>query len=233
MANIQFGVAIADARGSVGGNVFSRGRGGAILRNRVKPVNPRSALQNVRRGQQSFLSRYWSQTLTVQERADWNAYAAGTTWTNKLGQSIEINGNAAFMRLNSLLLLIGVAVREGAPTAMGHAGGITLAFDAESDTSNIEVAEPGGAFDKDLDGDYVILFQALPVSGGRAAGTKGFRYIGYFEGDSVAAPTFPQDIASAYTMVDGQIATCRAIHIDPDFRVSSAVYQSEIVAASA
>lgn len=230
MANIRFGSLVSDARGSVGGMTISAGRGGPIIRARRKPVNPRSALQEVQRGRQAYLARHWSHTLTAQQRADWNAYAAATSWTNKLGDSIEINGNAAFMRLSALLLLIGEPVRAEGPTAMGHAGGITITFDANTDTGNIEFDEPGGAYDKDLDDDWVIVFMGLPVEAGNARSRKGFRYIGSTEGDSGTAPTFPVTYTTAYTMVEGQNVTCKAIHIDPNFRVSSPVFYSELAA---
>lgn len=232
MALIKLGGGVTDIRGAIGGSVFSRGKGGNIIRKNAKPVNPRSNLQETRRGNAAYLSRYWSKTLTAAQRADWRAYADGSTWTNRLGETITITGNAAFLRLNALLLLIGEAVRAPAPTAMGHAGGITIAFDAETDTTNIEFEEPGGAWDKDLDDDWVIFFQPLPVEAGRARGTRGYRYIGEVEGDSGTAPTFPLDVTAAYTMVAGQNVTIKAVHIDPDFRVSSPVFQTEAAAPS-
>lgn len=231
-ALIKLGGGVTDIRGAIGGSVFSRGKGGNIIRKNAKPINPRSDRQETRRGNMAYLARYWSKTLTAAQRADWNAYASGSTWTNRLGETIEINGNAAFMRLNALLLLIGEAVRAAAPTAMGHAGGITIDFDAESDNTVIEMDEPGGAWDKDLDDDWVVLFQALPVEAGRAQGTKGFRYIGAIEGDSGTPPTFPNDQTAAYTMVSGQNVTVKAIHIDPDFRVSSPTFKTVAAAPS-
>ena len=232
MANILLGGGVTDIRGSIGGTTFARGAGGNIARARVKPVNPRSALQVERRAQVAFLTKEWSSTLTDQQRADWRAYAAGTTWTNKLGQTIEINGLAAFLRLNTLLLIIGEPVRAAAPTAMGHAGGVTITFDAETDMSNIELDEPGGAFNKDLDDEHVIVFQALPVSPGVVHGTRGLRFIGVTSGDLALPPTYPADIASAYTMNIGQNITCRAMHIDPQFRVAGPTEFTEAAAPS-
>lgn len=232
MANIMWSALVAEARGSIGGVTFSRGAGGAIARNRTRPINPRSNLQEIRRGNAAYIARYWSHTLTVDQRADWEAYTAGTSWTNKLGQSISIGANAAFLRLNTLLLILGEPVRDDAPTALGHAGGITIGFDAESDTKNIEFEEPGGAWDKDTDDDFILFFQALPVEGGRVRSTKGIRYIGSVEGDGTTAPTFPLDIDSEYSMQESQNVTIKAVHIDPDFRVSSAVFATEASAPS-
>ena len=232
MANIMFGVAVAAASGSVGGTTFSRGAGGAIMRNRSRPINPRSSLQNTRRANMAYLTKYWSGTLTEQQRSDWRAYAAGTSWTNKLGQSISNSGISAFLRLNALRAIMDLTPNAAAPLAMGHAGGITQGFLAENDTSKLQMDEPGGAFDKDLDGDYVLWFAGLPVEAGRVTGFKGMRFVGFVEGDSVAAPSFPDEQTAPYTMAAGQNVTVKAIHIDPESRVSSPVYSTVTAAPS-
>ena len=231
-ATVLLGGGVTDIRGSIGGTTFARNAGGNYIRARMKPTNKRSALQTARRAQVSYLTKEWSATLTDTQRGDWRAYAAGTTWTNRLGQTIEINGLAAFLRLNALLTMIGQTYRPAAPLAMGHAGGVTITFDAENDTTNIELDEPGGSFDKDTDDHHLAIFQALPVEAGVVHGTKGFRYIGVTSGDSAAPPSYPVDIAAAYTMVAGQIITCRAMFIDQNFRVSGPTEFSEPAAPS-
>lgn len=198
----------------------------------MKPVNPRSGLQSARRAQVGYLSTYWSKTLTAQQRADWRAYAAGSTWTNKLGQVIEINGLAAFLRLNALLAVIGEAVTAAAPLAMGHAGGVEFTFDPENDLSNIGLAEPTGAFDPAIVGHHLIVFQGLPVEAGRSGIPKGMRYIGVCSGADPVPPTFPLDIPSAYTMAEGQLVTCRAMFVDESFRVSGPFFATVAAAPS-
>ena len=232
MANILFGGGITDMRGSIGGTCFSRGAGGAIARARVKPVNPRSVLQNSRRARMAFLGAEWSATLTEQEREDWRAYAAGTTWTNKLGQTIQINGLAAFVRLNALALLYSSTVITAAPTAMGHAGGVTLSFTAESDTSKLQLAEPGGAFDKSVDGHFLMIFMGLPTEAGRLATPKGFRYVSHVAGNSGAPPAFPLELSAAYTMAEDQRVTIRAMFKDEDNRISGPHWADAVAAPS-
>jgi len=230
MANILYGAGIADARGSIGGLTLSRGAGGAIGRARVKPVNPRSTLQSARRARTSFLTKQWSATLTEQQRADWRAYAAGTTWTNKLGQSIQINGLAAFLRLNSLAFLYSSTVLVAAPTAMGHAGGVTLAFTAENDTSKLQLAEPGGSFGKSTDGHFLMVFMGLPSEAGRIATPKGFRYVCHVAGNSGAPPGFPLELTAAYTMAAGQRIVIKAMFKDEHNRISGP-HWAEVLAA--
>ncbi len=230
MALVQFGGGVTDMRGAIAGTVFSRGAGGNIARSRTRPVNKRSTLQTARRANAAYLAKYWSNTLTAQQRADWRAYAAGTTWTNKLGQTIEINGLAAFLRLNALAFLYSSTVLADAPTAMGHAGGVTLAFTAESDTSKLQLAEPGGSFDKSIDEQFLMIFMGLPTEAGRLATPKGFRYVSHVAGDSVAPPTFPLELSAAYTMAEGQRITIKAMFKDQDNRISGP-HWAEVLAA--
>lgn len=220
MANLAFSALVADARGSIGGVVLSRGRGGPIARARVKPINPRSTLQAARRASVAYLMKYWSNTLTEQQRTDWRAYAAGTSWTNKLGQSIAMNANSAFLRLNNLQRLIPSIVIAEAPTAMGHAGGIEFTFLAENDTSKIQVAEPTGDFDKNLDIQTLWLFMGLPTEPGNISKPKGFKYIGRIWGSSGAPLSFPYELDAAYTMHLGQRVTIYATFQDEHYRVS-------------
>lgn len=227
MANILLGGGITDMRGSIGGTTFSRSAAGNYARARMKPVNPRSALQNLRRANLAHLANHWSQHLTPEERADWRAYAEGTTWSNRLGQSIDISGLAAFVRLNTLLLIGGEGLRTAAPLAMGHAGGVPFTFAAESPTGPIKVNCPGGSFDKDTLSQVVLFFQGLPSEAGRLAIPKGFRYIGRVYGHDTTPLEYPFPLDSAYSMVDDQLVTVRAMFHDENYRVSGPFWATD------
>ncbi len=229
-AVVMLGGGVTDIRGSIAGTTFSRSKSGNIARSRKKPVNPRSPLQITRRANAAWLATYWSKKLTEQQRTDWRAYATGTSWTNKLGQSITIGGNAAFMRLNTFALLTDIPIIAAAPTAMGHAGGVTIGFDAESDTSKIQIALPGGAFDKDVDFHRIALFLGIPTEPGRIATPKGFKYIGLLYGNLAAPMTFPVELDSAYTMRAGQLLTIRAMFKDEFDRMSGPFWSTATAA---
>lgn len=232
MANILLGGGITDIRGSIGGTTFARNAAGNYARARMKPVNPRSDLQLTRRANLAYLANAWSKTLTEQQRDDWRAYAAGTSWSNRLGQSIQINGLAAFVRLNVFHLMIPSSIIPDAPLAMGHGGGVTFTFDAESDTSKIQIDEPGGSFDKDTDIQNIWFFMGLPTEAGRIAMPKGFRYIGRIWGSSGAPLAFPYELDAAYTMQADQIVTIRAMWHDENYRVAGPFFASEGAAPS-
>lgn len=232
MATIKLGGGVTGVRGSIGGTTFSHNAGGDYIRNRTKPVNPRSPLQNARRARLAHLAKYWSNDLTPQERTDWIAYAKSTTWTNRLGDQITINGLAAFIRLNTLFGLFAPGIHAAAPTAVGHAGGVTFDFDAQSDVTNIAMAEPTGAFVDGTAGQYLCLFQGFPTEIGRIATPKGFKYIGTLTGLAAPPITYPFDIPSAYTMTAGQFVTLRAMFIDEHYRVSGPFWAHATAAPS-
>jgi len=232
MALCTFGGGVTEIRGKIGGTVFSRGAGGAIMRKNTMPINPRSPLQNMRRSRVAFLSTYWSKTLTPQQRTDWIAYAQGTTWTNRLGQTIQINGLAAFLRVNALKFLYSSTVIAAAPLAMGHAGGVTFTFAAESDTTKLQLNEPGGAFDKSTTGHFFLLSCGLPTEAGRIAMPKGFRYVGHVAGNVGAPQNFPYEMTAPYTMTAGQTLTCRAMFLDENYRVSGPFFATATAAPS-
>lgn len=217
---VKYGPGVLDARGSMAGTTAARNAAGAYWRARVKPVNPRSILQGTRRGLISYLTNAWSDELTAQQRNDWRAYAAGSNWTNKLGENININAVAAFTHLNCINMLEGDAIRLDAPTAMGHAGGVYFTFEAHTDTDNIAIDEPTWSFDKDTDGHRIFFFCGLPAPAGRIGIPKGFRFIGRLAGSSTSPPSFPWIVPAPYTMQDDQWITVRAMFIDETYRMS-------------
>lgn len=231
-ATIMLGGGVTDIRGSMGGTTFSRCAGGNYIRNRTTPVNPRSPLQSERRAAVAYVTKFWSDQLNDQQRTDWRAYASATTWTNRLGQTIEINGLAAFLRVNALQRLIPSTLISEAPTAVGHAGGVSFTFAAESDTSKIQLAEPTGSFDMDTDIHTLWLFQGIPAEPGRIATPKGFKYIGRAWGSSGTPLSFPLEFDSAYTMRADQFVTVKATFQDEHYRISGPHWATDTAAAA-
>lgn len=99
MANIKFGNGWADARGKVGGAVYSRNRSGAYVRTYVKPTNPRTPAQVTARNRFSFVSSSYRE-LTDQERAAWAYAASQVTVSNKVGDQIHLTASQYFAKQN-------------------------------------------------------------------------------------------------------------------------------------
>ena len=231
MATIKTSALIADIRGSVGGNVFARNKAGLYARARIKPLNPRSALQQLRRAKLSAAAAYWSQ-LTAQVRADWQAYATNTSWTNRLGDSINIGGEAAFIRLVALWLMHSSTIPTAAPTAYGHASATISTVTAVTTTQIATITEPSAGWDKDTDDDVLLIFAAMPQPASRAMAPNRFQFMRTIVGNSVAPQTFPFALSAwPWTFAEGQKLTLGFVHIDPETRVSVRTFASCFAAA--
>ena len=117
MAKIKFGMMMTDARGKLGGQVFSKNRGGAYVRTKVTPSNPRSLTQMESRSNLGVVSSAWS-SLTVQDRASWNSAVDEFKRTDIFGDLKTPSGKNLFVRLGKNLLGIGVGFASVAPTKM-------------------------------------------------------------------------------------------------------------------
>lgn len=76
-------LATTDIRGSVGGQVYTKGRSGHTLRARIKPHNPRSTRQSAARANMAEVSRQ-AQAFNSTELAAWKAYADSITLHNRV-----------------------------------------------------------------------------------------------------------------------------------------------------
>lgn len=220
MATIKSSALVADIRGAVGGNVFTRNRGGLSVRTRIKPINPRSVIQQLRRAYASAAAAGWA-AITAQQRADWQAYAVNTSWTNRLGDSINIGGEAAFVRLAALQLLAGLALPTAAPTSYGHASPATSpSISCWAPNSEITIVEPTG-WDKDIQNDLLLIFVGQQQSASRADKPKKMNFLKKILGKS-AGPE-PMPIIVDYrteTLIVGKRIFIELVHVDTSNRVS-------------
>ena len=116
MALVKFGGGITGMSGSIGGTTFARNRYGSYARNRTKPVNPNTALQQNVRAAMAFLTSYWSQTLTAVQRTAWNLYGSNVNMLNRLGETIQLSGFNHFIRSNAWNARYSVAPAREGPT---------------------------------------------------------------------------------------------------------------------
>lgn len=99
MAKIKFGMMMTDARGKLGGQVFSKNRSGAYVRTKVTPVNPRTSAQQTNRSLLGQLSSAWSGLTEEQIRA-WNKQVNEWQKTNVFGDLQKPTGKNLFTSLN-------------------------------------------------------------------------------------------------------------------------------------
>lgn len=103
----KFGAIIVDGRGKIGGHVASKNRGGAYLRTKVTPTNPKSVAQSAVRNRLTSLSQAWK-SLTETQRSAWNAAVANFAKTDIFGDIKQPTGLNLYVKLNANLGQIGV-----------------------------------------------------------------------------------------------------------------------------
>lgn len=99
MAKIKFGMMMTDARGKLGGQVFSKNRAGAYVRTKVTPVNPQTALQQEGRELLGSLSQQWG-LLTQAQIDQWNEAVDEWKSTDVFGDIKKPSGKNLFVKLN-------------------------------------------------------------------------------------------------------------------------------------
>lgn len=102
--------------GSVAGVTSSRNRSGQYRRTRAIPVNPNSPAQSSVRGNLATNAAAW-RTITSDQQAGWEAYAALHPRVNSIGVTYQLTGMQAYVGVNSELANLGVAAVADAPTS--------------------------------------------------------------------------------------------------------------------
>lgn len=109
MAKIKFGMMMTDARGKLGGQVFSKNRAGAYIRTKVTPSNPRTSAQSAVRSNLATLSSGWN-SLTAAQIAQWNSSVDDWQSTDIFGDIKKPTGKNLYVKLNVNLLNNGLPV---------------------------------------------------------------------------------------------------------------------------
>lgn len=160
MAKIKFGMMMTDASGKLGGQVFSKNRGGAYVRTKVTPSNPQTTAQMGVRGIFASISSSWS-TLTEEGRATFNNLVGDYARTDIFGDLRNPSGKALFQRLNQNLLLteqetIDVCVPPSEVPFANLAAGLGS---VSSNTFNVNYAGT-------LTGSQIVVWATPPLSQG-------------------------------------------------------------------
>ena len=108
MAKIKFGAMMVDASGKLGGQVFSKNRGGAYIRTKVTPLNPQTTAQMNIRGIFASISSAWS-GLSEANRQSFNNLVSSYARTDIFGDLRNPSGKNLFQRLNQNLVISGQA----------------------------------------------------------------------------------------------------------------------------
>lgn len=207
MAKIKFGMMMTDARGKLGGQVFSKNRGGAYVRTKVTPANARTVRQTVVRSLLASISQGWS-GLTLAARNSFNEAVNQFSTTDIFGDIRNPSGKSLFVRLNMNLANSGQATIAAAPVKVDLP--IVGFSAAEIDLTKEEInLTASGTFTNGA----VVVSATAPQSAGTAFYKGKFRQI-FAE---LAAMPAPEELYAAYVAKFGVPALGANIAIQVSF----------------
>lgn len=227
---IKWGALVVDGRNKIGGQVASKNRHGAYMRNKVTPVNPKSGSQvNVRSRLAGFASGW--RGLTGAQRLAWNAAVSDYKKTDIFGDIQNPSGFNLYVKLNSNLANIGIAAITNPPLPVNVSTftSATLAAAAGAQSMSLTILPAVQPTSE------TIVVRATPaISAGKSFVKSEFRQIGTF----TSATTGAYDLASLYIAKFGPIGAAgskifvEVVHVNETTGQASQSQQySAIVAA--
>lgn len=194
---IKWGALVVDGRNKIGGQVASKNRAGAYMRNKVTPVNPKSASQVTVRARLAGLASAW-RGLTQAQRTAWNNAVSDYKKTDIFGDNQNPSGFNLYVKLNSNLVNIGIVTISTPPlplavsvftsgTLTGAAGAQTLSL------AVLPAVQPTA--------ETIIVRATAALSAGKTFVKSEFRQIGTF----TTATTGAYDLAALYIAKFGPI----------------------------
>lgn len=190
---------MTDARGKLGGQVFTKNRSGAVVRTKVTPVNPQSVPQSIARATLGGNSSAWA-NLTEEQRLSWIAGADSIIKTNIFGDTYKPSGKNYFVSVNSNLKLASKPILNSAPEAVApdQITSLTAEYDKLAETLKLTVVLQNG------DPDTTVIVKATrPASAGKYNFSGQYVVIDTFPGDS---PSTPLELGIAYSSKYGSPA---------------------------
>lgn len=227
---LKWGALVVDGRNKIGGQVASKNRAGAYLRNKVTPVNPKSPFQVTVRARLASLASGW-RGLTAGQRLAWNSAVSDYKKTDIFGDIQNPSGFNLYVKLNTNLINIGIASISSPPLpqAVSVFSSGTLSAAAGAQTASLAVlpaVQPVGE---------TIVVRATPgLSAGKSFVKSEFRQIGTFS----AAVAGSYDLAPMYSAKFGPIGPAgvkifvEVIHINEATGQTSQLQQFSVIVAA-
>lgn len=139
MARIKFGMMMTDARGKLGGHVFTKAKSGATVRTKVTPLNPKTSAQSEARSALGANSQAW-RMLSENQRLAWNSAAQEVSKTNAFGDIYFPSGKNYFTAINNNLRNVGGAIRLDPPALVEMPGLTSVEVDFDLVAEQLDIA---------------------------------------------------------------------------------------------
>ena len=166
MARIKFGMMMTDARGKLGGHVFTKAKSGATIRTKVTPLNPKTSAQSVARSALGANSQAW-RMLSETQRLAWNSAAQEVSKTNAFGDTYFPSGKNYFTAVNNNIRNVGGEVLVSPPALVEMPGLTSVGVEFDLLAEQLDIAP----YYVGVDTDIVLVCNA---TSGQSAGRYNF-----------------------------------------------------------
>lgn len=158
MAIVKYGPLVSEVRGSIGGTTFTAGRFGNVVRQRRSPIHAPTPRRHFYKSAFSTIIGHWQLTLHQGERDAWDDLAAGTDFTNSLGEVYHPTGLNLYVRTNVLFARADLGRQDTAPAnAIGTHMGLEYRYTDDDDLQVRRTEAPAAMHN-------VSFWLSLPVS---------------------------------------------------------------------
>jgi hypothetical protein len=195
---IKFGAIVVYGRGKIGGHVASKNRAGSYMRTKVTPSNPNTLHQAAVRNSLSTNATNWG-ALASSERLAWNGAVDTFKSTNIFGDIKKPSGFNLYVKLNTMLQLIGVVTELTSPplpVTLPVIGSGTLSAGSPSNLELVMAAAP------DVSATDLLVYATPAQNPGKSFVKSEFRLLG--KAPAISTLTF--DFSTLYTARFGGIA---------------------------
>jgi hypothetical protein len=208
MAKILLGGLAQDVRGSQNGLTFARNKGGAYVRAKVSPVQPRTPAQLAVRANLAQGSKNYSALLTDDERAAWAGFANANTRTNVFGNTTHLSALQWYVGLNQVLAQIGSARITTPPIDLGVPENRSPGAFSTDETPTVTMQFNAGAVGTGVE---AYIFATAPQAAGKVPQASLYRFI-QTASLSTSSTVSNVDISTAYIAKWGAPITGKKIY---------------------
>ena len=166
MARIKFGMMMTDARGKLGGHVFTKAKSGATIRTKVTPLNPKTSAQSEARSALGANSQAW-RTLSEVQRLAWNSAAQEVSKTNAFGDTYFPSGKNYFTAVNNNIRNVGSQILVAPPALVQMPGLTSVEVDFDLVAEQLDIAP-------NFVGDEAGIVLVCNATSGQSAGRYNF-----------------------------------------------------------
>ncbi len=193
---VKWGALVVDGRNKIGGQVASKNRAGAYLRNKVTPVNPANAKQTNVRNRLTTLSQNW-RGLTAAQRAAWNSAVSNFAKTDIFGDLKNPSGFNLYVKLNANLMVLSEDPKTTPPalTSLDKYSGMGMTYASGTPALTLTGDVTAGG-----DSGYK-LYATPPLSQGVNFVSSEYRLIK----SAGTIPTLPLNVLTDYNAVFGSV----------------------------